>query len=154
MTNVNKILKLADSYYSFNKKAQDTQFNQYFTNAMQQMARLADWGLISVKHLTSQPKYANVKSLQTLEQSFTLISQKSKTAQPKFSKQAIDGLEGVIAHASFLSSKGNAGTGYEAVTSTKIDEYTPPSFYVASIDKIFRSLKSQYSSTYNQVPNA
>lgn len=143
MSNVNKISKLADSYYLSAKTAQDNQLRAYFDTVMKQIASYAHACLTSTKHLISKPEHANSTGLKELLQVAPEIQTVCSQAKFEYADQALNSLNTFIGRGSFFSSTGNAGTGYDPSTSAKVEGYTPPGWYMNQMNTLYHSLKDR-----------
>jgi hypothetical protein len=141
MSNVNEISKRADYYYFSAKTAQDAQLKTYFDTVIKQIASYAHSGLVSTKHLISKPGYTNSTGLKEFLQVLPEIQKICSEAKIEWADQTLSRLGSYIGRAAFFASSGNAGTGYDSLTAAKVDQYTPPNWYINQIDSLHRSLK-------------
>jgi len=138
MVKTNQIMKMADCYY---KSAED----QYFSSMVKRIATYASSGLLSVKNLMAKPKYAKSPGLQAIQSKLPLLIGLCNQINTQETMNFIQRAGEIVGEMSFYTSRGNAGTGLDPVTLVKDGGYTPPAWYVDTINGMVQNLKQRYS---------
>jgi hypothetical protein len=151
MANIKHLTKLANRFYTQAQAVVNLQLEQYIDRMVRNMLGLSRGAEVSIKHLLSMPKYS---ASQTLKDMSGLIPQLT-TALSEVSASDAGGLsnvENILGSLSFYTSSGNAGTGYDAVTSVSEGGYSPPAYYVKTLTNMLDQVKGKVSQQPKEAP--
>jgi|SRR5579859_716440 len=136
MLDFSKLYKTTELFYN---KAVLAQQNQNFS-IINQIIALANGAKASIKHLKSLSKYKNLNNLSIILQQFEEFYQLLINNQNNISSY-LNKLKEILNNINFYTSPGNAGTGFDSVTTIKSEGYTPINYYVENLRKLINLLK-------------
>lgn len=143
MANIKHLVKAAEAFHFRAVFAQQSQTATYANALVGQMLGLARGAVVSVNHLLSKPQYQQSESLGTMKGELPkLVSALSSFNYNVSDDNFYNTLDNVIGNLSFYTNKGNTGTGYDPVTSTALEGYTAPDYYVNALQALNTKLKN------------
>src|SRR5271168_275165 len=117
MSNIDRLVKLAQQYQQRAVTAQQNQSLQYVMSIVQKMVGLANGGIASVRHLLTFPQYKRSPGLSTMKDKLPTVVQMLNSYTPSNDDDAfLASLGSILDGVSFYTAKSNAGTGHDSAT--------------------------------------
>jgi len=151
MTKHNKIIKLANLFYRKAYDAKEAQFAYFFKSFMARIAKLAEGCIASSQHLLTYQQYQNSEGLKNISIQMPRIMNAARAADANVPEQSSNLIAGLIGGLTFHTSRNNAGTGADAVTTKTDDNVTPPSYYVNTINSLINQVKTKVKERKQEV---
>jgi hypothetical protein len=142
MVSLKGVLKLAQTFHNRAIFAQQEQSQQYANAIIQKMIGLANGGAAATNHLLSIDKYRHSTGLSALKQKFPEVAQRLGSFNHAATEASIQAIGTMLDGMNFYTGKGNAGTGYDPITSVSDGGYTAPSYYVENLLLLTEKLKT------------
>ena len=137
-----KLAKLEHDIDVFYKKAafeSQQQYNSYFNSIKNRLYNLTQGGISSCNNTLANKPSPDMK---VLLQNFQSCAKTCKSLSPDYDS-SVDVLENLIGGMKFMTSTGNAGTGYVALTNKSFGDVKPPKYYVDIMDALVKQLKGK-----------
>jgi hypothetical protein len=143
MTRYNHIEKVANLFYCIAYDEKEAQFAYFFNSLMKRIARLAEGCIASSQHLLSYQQYSNSEGLKNISIQMPKVMNIARAASVDYAKQSADSISNLVGGLTFYTRSSGAGMGKDSLTNQSVDNVTPPSYYVNTINILINKIQSK-----------